>query len=329
MPSGSRRWCLLVGLSALTAVAALAVGCTPPIKVSGFAPPSNVVSFTHPKLADYPLRRIVVLHFDNKTPSPDAGETISEFFYEELKLRTTKIVLPPMPADYSKLNLEIPLGHRVGGRLPPPKVSPKAIEGILEQLEPALREAIAAEGRSPPSEGLVPSGSGLDAFIIPREIRLTEAEKAEVSDRLWVGDRLADGLVVGVIGRYRNRQGNSLTVRNSASVAYDVYLLSTIDGAVLWQASFDETQVPLFENIMLMDRFLKGGGVWQTHDTLARIGMARVLATFPGVSSPLSSASKPATAPVASRKPQPIEPVTPSQAGERKGRQRIIFESIR
>ncbi|MCH6567523.1 MAG: hypothetical protein IH801_04050 [Nitrospinae bacterium] len=194
---------------------------------------------------------------------------------------------------------------------------------------PRLREAIAAEGRMAPSEGHVASGSGLDAFIIPREIRLTEAEKAEVPDRLWVGDRLADGLVVGVIGRYRNRQGNSLTVRDSASVAYDVYLLSTIDGAVLWQASFDETQVPLFENIMLMDRFLKGGGVWQTHDTLARIGMARVLASFPGVSSPLSPASKPATAPVASRKPQPIEPVTPSQAAEKKGRQRIIFESIR
>jgi hypothetical protein len=30
-------------------------------------------------------------------------------------------------------------------------------------------------------------------------------------------------------------------------------------------------------------RFLQGGGVWQTSDTLTRIGLERVIKTFPGI----------------------------------------------
>lgn len=268
--------------------AAVLVGCSPPIRVSGFAPPTNVVSFTHPKLEEYPLRRIAVFHFDNRTPSPDAGRTISEFLYEELKAKANKVILPPLPVDYHQLALEIPLGLRVGGQLPPPDVDPAAIERVLKELEPALREALASRGLDrtgpkPPDEAIVPV-----ATTVPSQIRLTDDEKAAIDAEALreEEDRLVDAIVVGFIGRYRNRQGHPLTVTEPASVAYNIYLISTLDGATLWQATFDETQVPLFENIMLLDRFVEGGGVWQTHDTLSRIGMARVLATFPGVEPP-------------------------------------------
>jgi len=291
MAAGPRRWCFLGSITAVAAATALASGCAPPVRVTGFVPPTNVLAITHPKLTDYPLQRIAILHFDNRTPSPEAGETISEFFYEELRHRTVKIVLPPLPADYSQLNLEIPLGHRVGGRLPPPKVTPQAIKRILTQLEPSIREALGADRLTkPPSAQVAAASSDPGTLAIPSHIGLTDAEKAEAlssARRPAEEGRLVDGLVVGVIGRYRNRQGTPLTVREPASVAYDIYLLSTIDGAVLWQASFDETQVPLFENIMLIDRFVEGKGVWQTHDTLTRIGMARVLETFPGVLLPI------------------------------------------
>jgi hypothetical protein len=290
MAAWPRRWCLLGSITAVAAATALAYGCAPPMRVTGFTPPTNVLAFTHPKLTDYPLQRIAILHFDNRTPSPEAGETIAEFFYQEIRQRTVKIILPPLPADYTQLNLEIPLGHRVGGRLPPPKVSPQAVKRILTQLGPALREALEAARLPEPPSAQVAVGSGEGRMAIPSHIRLSDAEKAEAlySARRPPGEGpLVDGLVVGLIGRYRNRQGSPLTVREPASVAYDIYLLSTIDGAVLWQASFDETQVPLFENIMLIDRFVKGKGVWQTHDTLTRIGMARVLETFPGVIRPI------------------------------------------
>ncbi len=275
-------------LGAVAAAVVLLVGCAPPLRVSGFAPPTNVLTFSHPRLGDYPLRRIAVLHFDNRTPSPEAGRAISEYFYEELQHRVAKVILPPLPVDYGQLSLEIPLGQRVGGRLPPPVVEPEAVRRVVAQLEPALREALVAAGLTPPGEPDAPVAVRVVAGGIPREIRLSEAEKVAIdaSHRRAEPERVVDAIVVGVIGRYRNRQGHPLAVREPASVAYNIYLLSTVDGEVLWQAAFDETQVPLFENIMLLDRFVEGGGVWQTHDTLTRIGMGRVLSTFPGARPP-------------------------------------------
>jgi hypothetical protein len=90
-------------------------------------------------------------------------------------------------------------------------------------------------------------------------------------------------VLTGVITRYDNRQGTSLAVDQPASVAYEAYLISARDGEILWRARFDETQKPLFDNLLLAGRFLKGGGVWQTNDTLARIGLERVVKTFPGI----------------------------------------------
>jgi hypothetical protein len=37
------------------------------------------------------------------------------------------------------------------------------------------------------------------------------------------------------------------------------------------------------DNLLLAERFFKGGWVWQTNDTLARIGLERVVKTFPGI----------------------------------------------
>jgi hypothetical protein len=92
-----------------------------------------------------------------------------------------------------------------------------------------------------------------------------------------------DAVLTGIITRYDDRQGSALLVDQPASVAYEVFLISARDGEILWRARFDETQQPLFDNLLLAGRFFKGGGVWQTNDTLARIGLARVVRTFPGI----------------------------------------------
>lgn len=285
----------LAGLLGPLAAAALLAGCAPPMKISGFAPPTNVVSFSHPHLDHYPLRRIAVFYFENRSPSPEAGKRIAEFFYQALKERTGKLVFPPMPVDYELLGLEIPLGQRVGGRLPPPVVTAAAIGRVLDQVEPALREALEGGELEPHRQVEAPEAFRAASGVIPRQIRLSEDEKAAIDDAAGrnQSERLVDAVLVGVIGRYRNRQGHPLTVVEPASVAYNIYLLSALDGATLWQASFDETQVPLFENIMLIDRFVEGRGVWQTHDTLTRIGVSRVLSTFPGVRPPPQPPSEP------------------------------------
>jgi hypothetical protein len=86
-----------------------------------------------------------------------------------------------------------------------------------------------------------------------------------------------------VILRYEDRDGHALAVDRPASVAYEAYLIGARDGEMLWRARFDETQKPLLDNLLLVGRFLRGGGVWQTSDTLTRIGLERVLETFPGI----------------------------------------------
>jgi hypothetical protein len=97
------------------------------------------------------------------------------------------------------------------------------------------------------------------------------------------GARPLDAVLTGVITRYDDRQGSALLVDQPASVAYEAFLISARDGEILWRARFDETQQPLLDNLLLAGRFFKGGGVWQTNDTLARIGLERVVKTFPGI----------------------------------------------
>ena len=111
--------------------------------------------------------------------------------------------------------------------------------------------------------------------------RTAERELFEVGER--VGQAL-DAVVTGVITRYNDRNGTALSTERPTSVSFDVYLISVEDGKVLWNATFDETQGPLSDNLLMIGRYFKGGGVWQTNDALARNGMNRLVETFPGIS---------------------------------------------
>jgi len=77
--------------------------------------------------------------------------------------------------------------------------------------------------------------------------------------------------------------GNALLVDRPAAMAYDAaYRISPRDGAMLWRAGFDETQKPCsttYRSWVLS----AGRGVWQTGKTLTRIGLQRVIETFPGI----------------------------------------------
>ena len=43
----------------------------------------------------------------------------------------------------------------------------------------------------------------------------------------------------------------------------------------------------LNEKLLLLPRFIKGGGVWQSNDTSTQIGMERVTDTIPGIAEQL------------------------------------------
>ncbi len=95
-----------------------------------------------------------------------------------------------------------------------------------------------------------------------------------------IGQKLgADAVLYGKVFRYEERKGSGFAVAKPASVAFALILVHTKDAKVLWKGWFDETQKPLFENILAI-RFYKGIG-WLTAQELAEKGLEKVLDDFP------------------------------------------------
>jgi hypothetical protein len=222
--------------------------------VAWFEPPSNVVAEVSPELYKYEIQRIGIIGFINNSGTPDAGVRLASFFYTELDSHRRYEVTPPLLLDeetelaFTRTAQAAPEEER-SGRLR------QFVRDWLGRIWPARAEDLATGAmQTPPEPGT--------ASPIQRPL---------------------DAVLTGVITRYDNRQGTALAVDHPASVAYEAYLISARDGEILWRARFDETQKPLLDNLLLADRFFKGGGGWQTNDTLARIGLERVVKTFPGI----------------------------------------------
>jgi hypothetical protein len=222
--------------------------------VEWFEPPSNVVAEVSPELYKYAIQRIGIIGFINHSGTPDAGTRLASYFYAELDSHRRYEVTPPLLLDE-----ETELAFTRTAQAAPEEER----SGRLRQF---VREWL---GRIWPSGAEEPPAG---ATQLPPQ---SEARNQ--------GQRPLDAVLTGVITRYDDRQGSALAVDHPASVAYEAYLISARDGEILWRARFDETQKPLFDNLLLAGRFFKGGGVWQTNDTLARIGLERVVKTFPGI----------------------------------------------
>ena len=91
----------------------------------------------------------------------------------------------------------------------------------------------------------------------------------------------ADAVLAGYVYRYRDRLGNAYSVENPASVAFELCLVRSSDGRMLWSGRHDETQSALSDNLLKAPEFVKRGGKWITADALAREGLDRVLKDFP------------------------------------------------
>jgi hypothetical protein len=234
---------LIVGLRGTTTAA-----------VSGFGPPSNVVAEVSPDLAKYELRRIGIISFVNQSGTPDAGVRVANLFFHELDTYRRFELTPPLLLDEAT-QLAFTRTAQVGPEAERP-----------DRLRRFVRDWI---GRMWPSTSQ-PSG-------------MSQGQTQAQSESTHQPSAPLDAVLTGVIRRYEDRHGNALLVDRPASVAFDAYLISAGDGAMLWQARFDETQKPLLDNLLLVGRFLQGGGVWQSTDTLTRIGLERVIETFPGI----------------------------------------------
>ena len=98
----------------------------------------------------------------------------------------------------------------------------------------------------------------------------TRATSDDARQAARIGARSgADFALLGVLTRYREREGSALGVRTPASVAYQVLVVRTVDGAIVTADRFDYTQQPLSDNLLDLPLFLRGGGRWMTREELA------------------------------------------------------------
>jgi hypothetical protein len=90
-----------------------------------------------------------------------------------------------------------------------------------------------------------------------------------------------DVLAVGYVYRYTEREGYSYSVKHPASVFFEIHLIKTIDGSIIWRGYFDKTQKSLMEDVFQISSFVKGGGKWMTARQLTEQGMNKIFETFP------------------------------------------------
>jgi hypothetical protein len=109
-------------------------------------------------------------------------------------------------------------------------------------------------------------------------------ETDPISASTQLGKELnADFVMVGTLFRFEERIGSSLGVEKPASVAFDLHLFRLRDGARVWDATFDETQKPLSDNLFQIGSFFRSGAKWLTAEELAGVGINEVLKKLPEV----------------------------------------------
>jgi hypothetical protein len=91
----------------------------------------------------------------------------------------------------------------------------------------------------------------------------------------------ADAVIYGYVYRYEERVGTPYAIDSPASVAFDIHLINTASGSLLWNGHFDETQQSLSENLFKLGTFVKRKAQWISAHEMAMTGLEEVMKTFP------------------------------------------------
>lgn len=110
----------------------------------------------------------------------------------------------------------------------------------------------------------------------------SDRESTEFEMLQQIGQALsADAVLFGYLYRWRERVGGDHAVDRPASVAFDLSLIRSEDGATLWRRKFDKTQQSLPENLFEWKTFVRGRGRWMTAEKLAELGLEDMLSQMP------------------------------------------------
>lgn len=92
----------------------------------------------------------------------------------------------------------------------------------------------------------------------------------------------ADAVMAGYIFRFKERVGTQYAVKSPASVAFEIHLIQTADGRILWSGQFNETQRSLSEDLLKIGTFLKRKAKWITAREMAQAGLEETLRSMSG-----------------------------------------------
>ena len=117
------------------------------------------------------------------------------------------------------------------------------------------------------------------AAIIPKNKFKERDQRREV---IQIGKRLgSDVVLIGHVYRFKDRIGSEYAAKAPASVGFDLNMVNTHDGTLIWSGHFDETQKALNENLFLINDFLKRRGRWVTAAQMASTALKELVGKMP------------------------------------------------
>ena len=175
--------------------------------------------------------------------------------------------LPAIPEGAKRGLIRSPLSGAVFMAEPVPKEAVDLLTSNLLQL----LEKKGTRGIISPHQA-----EGLFSAVRAREQLMGDLEVFQEMGKAFA----ADAILTGNIYLWREREGTEYAVNRPAAVAYDLYLIRTVDGAILWKGRFEKTQRSLSENLLDVETFLKGKGRWMEAKDLAEMGLVHLMETW-------------------------------------------------
>jgi len=125
-------------------------------------------------------------------------------------------------------------------------------------------------------------------LISPNQVRevstnIISAGKSSLDDIATIqeiGKALKAELVLaGHLYRWQEREGTEYSVREPASVAFELCLINSDTGEIIWKGNYDKKQQSLAENLLYFRLFFSGKGKWMTAAQLAEFGLSEIINT--------------------------------------------------
>ena len=155
---------------------------------------------------------------------------------------------------------------------------------VVEKLRQSVGEVVvvaSAELDLPPLDALVARGVNV---IPPSDLEGAFANQGDAVPRLnprATAERAnqdfgATAVAIGMVTRWREREGSSAGAKQAASIAFEISLHEAPSGRRLWTGRFDETQQSMTASIFRARQYPGGGTRWLAAEEFARWGAEEV-----------------------------------------------------